>query len=221
MPSRQAVRELARQLGTRMPHVRRGDAPWLYNLDDYKRWFPRTGRTFLRYLRRSRMLKVPYQQERGGVLAVVIVPWVSTPNPWYALMIAIGLARRGRRVVLLWDDTGFVENRLDEQNEVIAKVLRYVGRAIPVVRLSDESPSPTGPADSALINDLTAQNLIWRFRGAAQTDSEQPLADRVRASLSWSSSLHTVGARSPRPRLPRDLWRRVWDQRPLPTRGGK
>jgi Capsule polysaccharide biosynthesis protein len=186
MHSRTAVREQLRQLGTWMPNVGRGDAPWLYTLDDYKRWFPRTGRIFLRYLKRSGMLKVQYQQERGGVVGVVIVPWVSTPNPWYAVMIAIGLARRGRRVVLLWDDTGFVEDHLDEQNQVIAKVLRYVSRAIPVVRLSDESPSPTRSADSTLVSDLTTQNLTWRFRGAAQTDREQPLADQVTASLSRS-----------------------------------
>jgi hypothetical protein len=182
MRSGAALRQQIRHLGPRMPAAWHGNPPRLYQLDDYKRWFPRTGKVFLRYLKRSGALKLPPGQSRGGAVGVLITPWVSTPTPWYAIMLAIGLARRGRPVILLWDDTGFPEDHLDEQNHVIAEVLAYVGRAFPVVRLSDESPSD-GPIDDALIESLTTQNLTWRLRGGPQTDSDQLLADQVTASL--------------------------------------
>jgi hypothetical protein len=184
MRSGAALREQVRRLGPRLPTAWHGNPPRLYQLDEYKRWFPRTGKVFLRYLKRSGALNLPPPRAGSGAVGVLIVPWVSTPTPWYAITLAIGLARRGRPVVLLWDDTGFPEDHLDEQTQVIAEVLAYVSKAFTVVRLSDESPASDRPVDAALMASLTSQNLTWRLRGASQTDRDHQLvADQVMNSL--------------------------------------
>ena len=75
--------------------------------------------------------------DRDGTVGVVVAPWFSTPVPWYSLMLGIGLARRGRDVTVIWDDSGFPQRAVDEQNSVIADVLSGLPPSMPVVRLSD------------------------------------------------------------------------------------
>ncbi len=169
----------------RLDNLSRRYPPRRYRLDDYKRWFPKTAEVFLRYLKRFGALPVPHVQE-GNRVGVVVVPWVSTPVPWYAIMLAIGLARRGGKVVLLWDDTGFPEQHRDEQNRAIGRVLSYVGRFLPVMRLGDESAHPASAADAALIESLTDQNVTWRLRGAPPTERDQRLVEKIRTSLTCS-----------------------------------
>jgi hypothetical protein len=176
------------ELSHRFDGVFRRYPPRRYHLDGYKRWFPKTAEVFLRYLKRFDALPVPSGQE-GGTIGVVVVPWVSTPVPWYAVMVAIGLARRGRKVVFLWDDTGFPELHLDEQNRAIAGVLSHVSRFFPVIRLGDESADPADASDAALIDSLTEQNLTWRLRGAPPTESDQRLMEEIRTSLTCSLPL--------------------------------
>src|SRR5438128_506625 len=125
------------ELSHRLERVFRRYPPRRYHLEDYKRWFPKTANIFLSYLQHSPVLPVAHEHE-GDAVGVVVLPWVSTPVPWYAIMLAIGLLRRGRKVVVLWDDTGFPEQHLDDQNRAIAGVIDYVRRFLPVTRLSDQ-----------------------------------------------------------------------------------
>jgi hypothetical protein len=161
---------------------RAGGAPRRYYLDDYMRWFPTSGKRFLRYLRRSKVLPVANAQPAGTV-AVLVVPWVCTPVPWYSIMLAIGLARRGRRVALIWDDTGFPELHVDRQNQVIGKVLEHVGQFIPVTRLSLLHSAPEAAGDPAIVESLTSQNMTWISRGASSAGQTDGREDQVRASL--------------------------------------
>jgi hypothetical protein len=170
------------ELTHRLESVLRPYPPRRYQLDDYKRWFPTTGAALLRNLKRF-SAPAARQGQEGGTIGVVVVPWVSTPVPWYAIMLAIGLARRGRKVVLLWDDTGFPELHLDEQNRVIGEVLDYVGELLPVMRLSDGRAQPSSPTDGTLVDNLVDQNLTWTLRGAPPTERDQSLAEDIRASL--------------------------------------
>jgi hypothetical protein len=165
-----------------------GAAPRRYHLEDYKRWFPKTESTFLRYLKRSAEPRKPHPST-GGTIGVVVMPWVSTPVPWYSIMLAIGLSRRGRNVVLLWDDTAFDERYVEVQNRAIGKVLSRVGRSLTVVRLSDGAPSPVTPTDDALVETLTNQNVTWILRGRVPTDQEQRVVDRIKGSLTRSLPL--------------------------------
>jgi hypothetical protein len=171
-----------------VPRILRRSAPLGYRLDDYKRWFPKTGEIFLDNLRRNDAFGAPFAPG-GAPLGVVVMPWVSTPVPWYSVMLALGLARRGRTVVLVWDDTGFPELHLDEQNRVIGDVLEYVGRFMPVVRVGDTSPQRTRPSDADVVGAFTDQNVTWVLRGAARSAADEQLAERIRTSLRRSLPL--------------------------------
>ena len=188
-------RDLA--LRRRVGNVFQRSAPRRYQLHDYKRWFPKTGRMFLRYLQRFDALPAPGDQH-GATVGLVVVPWVSTPVPWYATMLAVGLARRGRKVVLIWDDTGFPEMHLEEQNRVIGDVMAYVGRFLPVIRVSEATGDPLTTADEPLVERLTDQNVTWSMRGALPTERHQRLGEEVRSSLRSSLPLiRTVLDRTP------------------------
>jgi len=163
-------------------------APRRYHLEDYKRWFPKTGDIFLRYLKRSGE-PLTHRPTHGGTMGVVVMPWVSTPVPWYSIMLAIGLSRRGRRVILVWDDTAFPESDVEEEIRSIKKVLSRVGRSLPVVRVSDEVPSPLTSSDESLIERLTSQNVTWALRGRVPTEQEQRVVSRTRGALTRSLPL--------------------------------
>ena len=167
---------------------RTGPTPRGYRPSEYKRWFPATARVFLRYLKHHRALPVRNPHE-GPTVGVVVAPWVSTAGPWYAIMLAIGLARRQRRVALIWDDTAFPERFVDLQNQAIAQVLEYVGRFLPVTRLSDQARDAGGGEDAHAIDKLTDQVVAWCLKGAPVTDGDQPLVKAIRASLADSLPL--------------------------------
>ncbi len=75
------------------------------------------------------------------------MPWVSTPVPWYASMLGLGLALRGRDVTFIWDDTRFPDAHLEVQNRSIGHVLDWVKRIVPVTRLSDQAEVALNPED--------------------------------------------------------------------------
>lgn len=160
----------------------RSDSPRAYSLENYESRFPNTGSMFLRTVKRSGVLPLA-EQERRDPLGVVVMPWVSTPVPWYAVALAIGLSRRGREVVIVWDDTGFPERHLEAQNEAIGKVLDHVGRYLPVIRLSEEPPAPLATDDAALLDSMTQQNVTWISRGATSATEDEALTATVASSL--------------------------------------
>ena len=82
-------------------------------------------------------------------------------------MLALGLERRGREVILLWDDTEF-PREASEQNRVIRRVLRHLGGSRPVLRLTDQIPrsSDDPGADAAAVERFVDQNVTWWLRGA-------------------------------------------------------
>lgn len=175
------------QLATRLPLALQGSPPRLYKLEDYRLWFPRTQQVFRRYLHQSGALSFPASRSGVGPAGVLVVPWVGTPTPWYAVMLAIGLARRGRPVVLLWDDTGFVEDDLPQQQALIAEILTTVADAIPVVTMSELDPVRSVPSIAQTIARLADQNLTWRLRGRQVTAEDQALSDEIEQSLTASA----------------------------------
>jgi hypothetical protein len=170
--------------------------PRRYRADQYQRWFPKTAAVMRRYLERFALPQVggdrPLRTAEGAV-GIVVTPWFSTAVPWYSLMLGIGLARRGRKVILLWDDTRFPQRSVDEQNRAIADVLSVVRGAIPVLRLTDAVGAEPKATDQALIDSLTKQNLMWTLRGALPTDGDRPLIETMRCALTRSLPLVRSG----------------------------
>jgi len=159
-----------------------------YRLEDYKRWFPKTGDVFLRYLKHSQLPSAGSRRGIGGV-AVVVMPWVSTPAPWYASMLGLGLAHRGREVTFIWDDTSFPDPQLEVQNRSIGNVFEWIGRNVPVTRLSEHDDVESKADDGDLIGRLTDQNVSWVLRGAAPTGDDQRVVEQIRRSLTRSLPL--------------------------------
>ena len=159
-----------------------------YRLEDYKRWFPKTGDIFLRYLKNAELPSAG--SERGsGRVAVVVMPWVSTAVPWYATMLGLGLAFRGREVTFIWDDTTFPDSQVEVQNRSIGNVLDFLGRYLPITRLSDHGVGELNADDGEVIDGLTDQNVSWVLRGAAPTGDDRHVVEQIRGSLTRSLPL--------------------------------
>ena len=122
------------------------------------------------------------------------MPWVSTPDPWYASMLGLGLAHRGREVTFIWDDTTFPDPQLEAQNRSIGHVLDWIGRYMPVIRLSEQRDAELNADDGDVIDRLTEQNVSWVQRGAAPTGDDRHVVSRsggpLRGRCRW------YGARS-------------------------
>ena len=96
------------------------------------------------------------QPPSGRPAGVLVTPWVNTPVPWYSIALAAGLARRGRDVYLVWDDTvsddsPMMGKRSGSQTQVLHRTLRAVEADLPVLCLR-----PT----AIFLNRSTAKN--WR-----------------------------------------------------------
>ena len=159
-----------------------------YRLEDYKRWFPKTGDIFLSYLKNAELASIGSDSGPGRV-AVVVMPWVSTVVPWYATMLGLGLAHRGRDVTFIWDDTAFPDFRLKVQNRSIGNVLELIGQYLPIVRLSDLGDGEPNANDGDAIDRLTDQNVSWLLRGAAPTADDRHVVEQIRSSLARSLPL--------------------------------
>jgi hypothetical protein len=118
---------------------------------------------------------------------VVVMPWVRTPAPWLAIMVAFGLRQRGRSVVLLWDDTGFPRED-PTQNFVIGRVLGKLPHCPPIVRLSEQQRgADVSACEAAGVRRLTDQIVTWWLRGERRDagvdewagDIERALTERL------------------------------------------
>ena len=125
--------------------------------------FVTSSHKFLQFLKNSDLFA---SNAQGETVGIVIMPWVSTAVPWYSLTIAIGLAKRGKHIVLIWDDTCFPEPSvvLRLQNLCIGNVIDYLSRFFPVIRLSLEKDLPNREDDRQHLKNLANLNLIWSSR---------------------------------------------------------
>jgi Capsule polysaccharide biosynthesis protein len=145
-------------------------------------YFAASGARFLRSLKQHNQRRA--HASDGPRIGVVITPWVRTPVPWYATMLALGLERRGREVILLWDDAEFPREPT-AQNRVIRRVLRHLGGSRRVVHLSDQIPrsSDDPGADAAAVKRLAEQNVTWWLRGASPAPRDANWVDDIQTAL--------------------------------------
>ena len=154
------------------------------NIETYGAEFDDTAKAFEKFLRRCPRVDARVQDTRPPV-GIVITPWVSTAGPWLFITIALGLAQRGRRVILIWDDVAYPTPGHDvtRQNRAIEKTLAQVSDVFEIVQLSREQAQPPDANDDAALCQLVDQNLIWWTRGKMVGMTDSPEGQIARASL--------------------------------------
>lgn len=151
-------------------------------LRQYQEHFLESARAFQEFLRQCDLADV---HATGQDIGIVVLPWVSTPVPWFSVALGVALARRGRNVVFIWDDSVFPvpTARLDRQNEWIDKVLADVRPYFRVARLSRERSQPSEPDDEMVLERLVRLNLVWALRGGTPTEADRAAAGEARGHL--------------------------------------
>src|SRR4029077_5240539 len=143
--------------------------------ETYVEEFPATAEAFRKFLDQipHRPLLTPTKS-----VGVVVTPWISTPVPWYALTLALGLEARGARVTMIWDDVAFpnASTAVVLQNRIIGEMLGPLNR-LGVLCLSEAAPKKLSAEDENLIGSLAEQNLIWHLRGAEPSAADLRLRD--------------------------------------------
>ncbi len=152
-------------------------------LRHYKDHFPETAEAFQRFLRQYDFAGV--KPGAGQDAAVVVLPWVSTPVPWFSVALGIALARRGANVTFIWDDSVFPvpSAALDRQNEWIDKILSDLRPHFRVVRLSTVQRQPAQAGDETVLERLVSLNLVWALRGGTPSEADLAGAQQVRRHL--------------------------------------
>jgi hypothetical protein len=152
-------------------------------LRHYKDHFPETAKAFRKFLRQCDFAGV--KAGAGQDVAVVVLPWVSTPVPWFSVALGIALARRGANVAFIWDDSVFPvpSEALDRQNEWIDRILSDLRPCFRVVRLSTAQRQPAQAGDETVLERLVSLNLVWALRGGTPTKADLTAAQEVRGRL--------------------------------------
>ncbi len=156
-------------------------------VEHYKSEFPESASAFLKFLKRCEIPNV----EQGDPVGMVIMPWMGTPAPWFSMMLAVGLAQRGKRVTFIWDDTAFPtpSSYIDLQNRKIGEMFDYLGDKFAVIRLSEQSPSTPREGDEARLTSLVNQNLTWMLRGALPSERDRVLGETAKGNLRHTLAL--------------------------------
>jgi len=147
-----------------------------YRAEQYEKWFPHTATAMRRWLSKLDPPKHSPDDspDPNAAIGFLVSPWFSTPVPWYSMALACGLARRGRHVVVYWDDLGFPQRLLDEQRQAIAEVMAVISERVPVTRISSYGAESARGGDDELVDRLTALNTTWALRGGTvESDMEK------------------------------------------------
>lgn len=151
-------------------------------LTKYKEYFVESGEYFLAFLRRCR---IPQPASARPPIGVVVMPWVSTPMPWYQIALGLGLLRRGRPVIFIWDDAPYPTHDLALQNTWIGKCLDLLARrGAQVVKLSAYGEAIAAPSDREQTEGLAQANLLWLTRARQPTAADLLTAEASHACLS-------------------------------------
>lgn len=153
-------------------------------IENYQSEFAESARVFQNYLR---SVDFNFPPATGKPIGVILAPIVGTPAPWFFAMIAIGLRRHGRNVILIYDDVDFefpsAVSYFQMQQKYIAQVVERLAPHFPIRRLSEVMPEPLQTDDSEHLDWLVALNMRWWRRAGPITPNLKNVAERERHCL--------------------------------------
>jgi len=122
-------------------------------------------------------------EEHNEKYLVVIIPWLGTPAPWYALILGLFLKARGHEVTYVLDDYPMGNKNpayCEFQLQCIRWILEGLSTKFPVLILSKiNSISLITPQESSLIESLASLNAIWEFKGEMVQDGREEFTAAV------------------------------------------
>src|SRR5262245_58087913 len=153
----------------------------LGTVENYQAEFADSATRFLEYLKR---VDFSFPPASGRPIGVVLAPTVGTTAPWFFTMLAIGLRRRGRNVILIHDDIEFefpsslAYYRLQQTH--LGRVIAALAPYLPIQQMSGFEPLPLDADDFAHLDWLVDINLRWWRRAGPITPDLKKVADRER-----------------------------------------
>jgi hypothetical protein len=173
----QKTRSAARQALRRVRPTRR-----LGDIEGYMTEFPETEIAFRKFLQKC---VIPKPAADGKPVGIVITPWMATATPWYMLTLAIGMAQRGRRVILIWEDEPFPNpaQYLDLQTQLIRGMLDTLAPSFEIIKLSNLAEQPARADDGDRLRRIVENTLMWLVRGLIPTDFNWGYADILQTHL--------------------------------------
>jgi acetyltransferase-like isoleucine patch superfamily enzyme len=145
--------------------------------------FRKDAASALRFFRAAIRQREP-QRADGMLIGVFVCPWLQTAVPWFNLALALLLRRAGHQVAILWDDLSFEDSPVEyEQQAIIGRVLRHLGRGIEVLRISAQTPLDADADEQARIGSLAFSNLIRGRMTSVGAEAEQAALDKLHRHL--------------------------------------
>lgn len=144
----------------------------------------KNGRFVLDYLKFSKFVdnqsaKYLYDNNKKSI-CIVVLPWMGTAVPWYAITLAFVLNKKGANIFILFDDLPFGDDELFHkiQSKLILKTLKRL--EIKWVKLSDYSGSES---DTTQVEYLSQLNSLHFTRGETNLELRHSYETRIQKQL--------------------------------------
>jgi hypothetical protein len=136
----------------------------------------------------------------GHRVGVLVIPWLLTRAPWFAIALGLLLARKGARVTFIVDDAMFGNSTRDFKLalESINEALQLLESDYEVLRLSGyrkdgTAPECLPPFPESRVAELANLNTIWFMRGDTKNSGrrvyQELVTDQLRESAPRISAL--------------------------------
>jgi hypothetical protein len=129
----------------------------------------------------------------GHRVGVLVMPWLLTRAPWFAITLGLLLANKGARVTFIVDDAMFGFSARDFKLALgsINEALRLIEKDYEVIRLSDYRKGTATesllPLQEARVAESAGLNTIWFMRGESQRTGRRVQQELATAQLRESA----------------------------------
>lgn len=128
-------------------------------------------------------------EEKAGHFAVIVMPWLGTPVPWFSIASGLVLASLGAKVTFIVDSLPFGREQWRFRLIVICirSVLRVLRKQFAIREIEAQSPFylPTD-AELAFIESLATLNTIWALRGDTKAEGRASYHELVRTQIRFA-----------------------------------